>query len=83
LNKTAERHEIVEVSNEDRQFHQTVISVVESNAIKLELLSFAQSIREGNIPMVSLTDGHQALQIAELILDQIHESNHFFKIKTE
>jgi len=79
LNKTAERHEIVEVSNEDRQFHQTVISVVESNAIKLELLSFAQSIREGNIPLVSLTDGHRALQIAELILDQIHESNHFLK----
>jgi predicted dehydrogenase len=77
LNKTAERHEIVEVSNEDRQFHQTVISVVESNAIKLELLSFAQSIREGNIPVVSLTDGHRALQIAELIFDQIHESNHF------
>jgi predicted dehydrogenase len=83
LNKTAERHEIVEVSNEDRQFHQTVIPVVESNAIKLELLSFAQSIREGNIPLVSLTDGHRALQIAELILDQIHESNQFFKIKTE
>ena len=83
LNKTAERHEIVEVSNEDRQFHQTVISVVESNAIKLELLSFAQSIREGNIPLVSLTDGHRALQIAGLILDQIHESNQFFKIKTE
>jgi len=79
LNKTAERHVIVEVSNEDRQFHQTVISVVESNAIKLELLSFAQSIREGNIPLVSLTDGHRALQIAELILDQIHESNHFLK----
>jgi len=79
LNKTAERHEIVEVSNEDRQFHQTVISVVESNAIKLELLSFAQSIREGNIRVVSLTDGHRALQIAELILDQIHESNHFLK----
>jgi predicted dehydrogenase len=79
LNKTAERHEIVEFSNEDRQFHQTVISVVESNAIKLELLSFAQSIREGNIPLVSLTDGHRALQIAELILDQIHESNHFLK----
>jgi predicted dehydrogenase len=79
LNKTAERHEIVEVSNEDRQFHQTVIPVVESNAIKLELLSFAQSIREGNIPVVSLTDGHRALQIAELILDQIHESNHFLK----
>jgi hypothetical protein len=52
---------------------------VESNAIKLELLSFAQSIREGNIPVVSLTDGHRALQIAELILDQIHESNHFLK----
>ena len=79
LNKTAERHEIVEVSNENRQFHQTVIPVVESNAIKLELLSFAQSIREGNIPLVSLTDGHRALQIAELILDQIHESNHFLK----
>jgi len=77
LNKTAERHEIVEVSKEDRQFRQTVIPVKDLNAIKLELLSFAQSIREGNIPVVSLTDGHRALQIAELILDQIHESNHF------
>lgn len=83
LNKTADRHEIVEDSIGDRQFHQTVITVVDSNAIKLELLSFAQSIREGNIPVASLTDGHRALQIAELILDQIHESNHFFKIKTE
>jgi hypothetical protein len=83
LNKTVERHEILEDLNVGRQLHQTVIPVEDSNAIKLELLSFAQSIRDGMIPAVSLTDGHRALQIAELILDQIHESNQFYQIKTE
>lgn len=83
LNKRLERHEILEDSNEGRQFIQSVLPVEESNAIKLELASFAKSIREGSIPAVSLTDGHRALQIAELILDQIHESSHFYKIKTE
>jgi predicted dehydrogenase len=83
LNKTVERHDIVEVSTEDRELHKTVIPVMDSNAIKLELLSFAQSIHEGTMPVVSLTDGHRALQIAELILDEIQESNPFYKIKTE
>jgi predicted dehydrogenase len=83
LNKTVERHEILEDLNVGRQLHQTVIPVEDSNAIKLELLSFAQSIRDGMIPAVSLTDGHRALQIAELILDQIYESNQFYQIKTE
>ncbi len=83
LNKTVDRHELMQESVEVRQLVQTVIPVEDSNAIKMELLSFASSIREESIPAVSLTDGHRALQIAELILDQIHESNQFYQIKTE
>jgi len=83
LTKKVERHEILENSTEERYIQKNNMPVDDSNAIKLELLSFAKSIRDGVIPAVSLTDGHRALQIAELILDQIQESNDFFIIKTE
>jgi predicted dehydrogenase len=53
--------------------------VDESNAIKRELLSFVASIHEGLKPAVSLEDAHRALQIAELISDQIQAANNMIK----
>jgi hypothetical protein len=53
--------------------------VDDSNAIKRELRSFAASIHDGLKPAVSLVDAHRALQIAELISEQIQAANNVMK----
>jgi len=45
--------------------------VLETNAIKLELEGFARAIQENVPPPVTITDGHQSMEIAFRILDQI------------
>jgi predicted dehydrogenase len=73
LNKEAT---IVQISPQNIQMKSDAIPVDDLNAIKRELSSFAQSIQEGKKPTVSLEDAHRALQIAELISDQIQDSSY-------
>ena len=79
LNKEAEINALTNGSDGQQSFIRSIIPVEETNAIKSELCSFAQSIREAKIPQVTLTDAHRALQIAELISEQINESNPFLQ----
>ena len=79
LKKEAEINVLTIGSDGQQSFVRSIIPVEETNAIKSELRSFAQSIREAKIPQVTLTDAHRALQIAELISEQINESNPFLQ----
>ena len=79
LKKEAERNILTIDSKGQRSFVRSIIPVEDTNAIQSELSAFAESIRASKIPTVSLTDAHRALQIAELISEQIKESNHFLQ----
>lgn len=79
LNKETEIIQILLENQGDEQLKRDKITVDHSNAIKGELSSFAQSIQHSINPAVSLQDAHRALQIAELISDQIQESNYSIK----
>ena len=79
LKKEAERNILMIDSKGQRSFVRSIIPVEDTNAIQSELSAFAESIRASKIPTVSLTDAHRALQIAELISEQIKESNHFLQ----
>jgi predicted dehydrogenase len=79
LNKDADRIQICKEKPGDNQMKCHKISVDNSNAIKQELTSFAQSIHHAVKTAVSLEDAHRALQIAELISDQIQASNYLTK----
>lgn len=46
-------------------------SVEESNAIREELRSFARSVLDDKIPLVSIDDGYAALNIAHQIVDKL------------
>lgn len=48
--------------------------IPESNAIQMELESFADSILHNTSPKVSIQDGYKALYLADLILKSIQES---------
>ena len=45
------------------------------NAIKMELETFAESIRLNIPPRVSIEDGYKALQLAYRIIDEIEQRN--------
>ncbi len=79
LKKEAERNILTIDSKGQRSFVRSIIPVEDTNAIQSELSAFAESIRASKIPTVSLTDAHRALQIAELISEQIKESNQFLQ----
>lgn len=79
LNKETDRIQISIENQGDEQLKRVKIPVDLSNAIKGELISFATSIHQGVNPAVSLEDAHRALQIAEIISDQIQESNYLIK----
>jgi predicted dehydrogenase len=48
--------------------------IVETNAIKDELRTFAESIINDTTPLVSLDDGYRALDVAQKILDKLNIS---------
>ncbi|MEZ4722664.1 MAG: Gfo/Idh/MocA family oxidoreductase [Flavobacteriales bacterium] len=52
--------------------------ILETNAIKEELASFAQCIHTGAKPKVSADDGYSAMQVAHQILDQLNYTNSIF-----
>jgi predicted dehydrogenase len=51
--------------------HLQMPEAVPVNAIQRELETFATAIRENNTPIVSLQDGHDALNVAQMILRRI------------
>lgn len=48
--------------------------IEETNAIKEELRTFAESIKNDTTPLVSLDDGYRALDVAQKILDKLNSS---------
>ena len=61
-----------------RQLVFNTPEILESNAIKEELKSFARSIRENSKPAVTIEDGFNAMQVAHQILDQLNYTNSIF-----
>jgi predicted dehydrogenase len=53
-------------------------TVLESNAIKEELRAFAHAINNSTPTKVTVEDGHDAMQVAYQILDQLSFSNSIF-----
>ena len=47
--------------------------IKELNAIKEELLTFAQAIQNNNTPLVTLNEGYEALRVAHVIIEKINE----------
>lgn len=54
-------------------------SVGESNAIKEELFTFAQSIENDTVPVVSMEDGAYALEVAHKIMDKLKSNGNLIK----
>jgi len=80
LSKQAHRSKVNHsLTDDSRSLQHDLIDVKDANAIQLELKAFAWAISENKPPLVGLTDAHRALQIAELITEQIHASNQFVK----
>lgn len=53
-------------------------AISETNAIKEELRSFAASIANNTKPIVTVDDGHMAMQVAHQILGQLNYTNSIF-----
>lgn len=79
LNKEATTSQVKIAHTNEGHLEHLNVPIQQANAIQSELIAFAQSIREGLKPAVSLEDAHRALQIAELISDQIQESSDLMK----
>jgi len=52
-------------------------TIDQSNAIKSELQSFADAIKNNSTPLVSIDDGYKALEVAYMIIDKIKASSNF------
>ncbi len=79
LNKEATTSQVKITHTNVGHLEHLNVPIQQANAIQTELIAFAHSIREGLKPAVSLEDAHRALQIAELISDQIQESSDLMK----
>jgi predicted dehydrogenase len=61
-----------------RQNNSSLVEVIEhpvfpkSEPLKLELQHFVTCVREGKQPLVGITDGKRALEVAVSVLKQIH-----------
>ncbi|MEX2597092.1 MAG: Gfo/Idh/MocA family oxidoreductase [Salibacteraceae bacterium] len=53
-------------------------AISESNALKEEMRSFAESIQQNTKPRVTVEEGYQAIQVAHQILDQLNYTNSIF-----
>ena len=54
----------------------------ESNAIKEELTSFAQAIKNKTSPPVTIEDGYKALEVAYRIIDKLKLTSDFIEPET-
>lgn len=62
------------IGDEKKYVSYKLPEIKETNAIKMELESFAKSIKEEIEPPVSLADGYNALKVAYQILDKIEKN---------
>lgn len=51
--------------------------VEQTNAIRMELSTFADSITQNTRPLVSIDDGYKALEVAHKIIDQVQAKTNF------
>ena len=58
-----------------KQLHINMPQIEPVNAIRMELEYFAESIRTGDRPRVSIDDGYRALEVAHRISEQIDTRN--------
>ncbi len=61
----------VDTKGNKKEIQFEKLEVVENNAIKEELISFYKSIKQEETPIVSLTDGTKALELAYQIAESI------------
>ena len=59
--------------NGSKLIHINMPEIEPTNAIKMELETFAKSIKENTRPRVSIEDGYKALKLAYQILDEIEK----------
>ncbi|MEZ5043124.1 MAG: Gfo/Idh/MocA family oxidoreductase [Saprospiraceae bacterium] len=65
----------IETSNGTKHIHIDMPSIVSSNAIQMELQTFAESIQQNQTPRVSGEDGYEALKLAYEIMEEIDRRN--------
>ncbi len=61
----------VDTKGNKKEIQFEKLEVTENNAIKEELISFYKAIKQGETPIVSLTDGTRALELAYQIAESI------------
>ena len=61
----------LETNNGTKLLHMEMPSIESVNSIKMELETFAMSILDDNVPVVSIEDGYKALEVAHQIIEQI------------
>lgn len=61
----------LETSQGKKSIHIAMPEIEPINAIKMELETFAASIREDGVPRVSIEDGYKALSLAYQIIEEI------------
>ena len=63
----------LETNNGTKLIHMEMPDIESVNSIKMELETFALSIIDDNIPIVSIDDGYKALEVAHQIIEQIEQ----------
>jgi len=63
----------LETNNGTKIIHMEMPDIESVNSIKMELETFALSILDDNIPIVSIEDGYKALEVAYQIIEQIEK----------
>jgi predicted dehydrogenase len=61
----------LETNNGTKLIHMEMPNIESVNSIKMELETFAKSISDDNVPIVSIEDGYKALEVAHQIIEQI------------
>ena len=62
---------VIPTSSGKKQLHFDIPEIKPTNAIEEELITFHQAITENKTPIVTIQDGHDALDVAYKILDKI------------
>ncbi len=67
---------ILDLGKKKKQIYFENPEIKETNAIKDELKSFADAIKNDTQPIVNIDDGYNALRVAHLILEKIKSTSH-------
>ena len=63
----------LQTNNGTKLIHMEMPDIESVNSIKMELETFAKSILDDNVPIVSIEDGYKALEVAHQIIRQIEQ----------